>query len=649
MEVVNVMSTQTISNSQFLTTLSHSKRSGTFLWVTHFDGNPDNAKGQEWGGTVYIPAVMAKQVDDWDEQNTYFSVAALKPDENGEIFRRKDYFDRLLVLVADDVELEDLSGSVSYIITTSPGKHQVGILIDGDDPDAANQPLVDAVIKGMAAKGYVKVDKSGNNPVRYVRLPIGTNQKPRETGHFRHQLTHWDAQAVYSLRDAASVFGINDVDALITPERERTENTERSHQADNLGQWTKNILEGVNLHDSINQTAASLIATGMPGGAVVNHLRSLMELSQAVRDERFKSRLEDIPRAVSTAEKNFKFELAPIPNQEPQGEKRLDYIHAGQIETQDERFDDELVERVLMRDGMSVIYGDSNSGKTFLAVHLAACIARGDLFLGRRTVPGMVLYLATEAAGSVIRRLKAYKKHHKIESLDVVVVKSPISLFDGAADTNLVCELIQQLERQYNKKIVMVIGDTMARISAGANENSGEDMGVILKHADHIKLACQTHFLWIHHNGKNAAAGMRGWSGIRAAIDTEIEVIEDKDSGVRTLEITKQRDIEGKGDRYGFRLESIDIGVSQWGVTRSSCIVVASDEVPAKIEKGKRPSVVEREIIDLLMERGEPMSRPQLSKKMEERGRAKSGVYSALNNLLASGKLHNDNGMVWPK
>jgi hypothetical protein len=261
----------------------------------------------------------------------------------------------------------------------------------------------------------------------------------------------------------------------------------------------------------------------------------------------------------------------------------------------------------------------------------------------------MVLYLATEAAGSVVRRLKAYKKHHNISSLDVVVVKSPINFFEGADDTKKITDLVKNLEQEHNKKIVMVIGDTMARISAGANENSGQDMGVILKHADYIKLECETHFLWIHHNGKNVAAGMRGWSGIRAAIDTEIEVIEDKDSGVRTLEITKQRDIEGKGDRYGFKLLPIDIGVSQWGVIRSSCVVVEADSVPARVEKSKRPSMVEREILAVLSEKGEPMSRPALWKKLEERGRAKSGVYSTLDNMLASGKLHNDAGMLWPK
>jgi len=645
------MTTAAISNSHFLATLSHGKRSGTFMWVTHFDGDPDKGKGQDWGGTVYIPTVMSKQVDEWAEQNTYFSVAALRPDENGEIFRRKEYFDRLLVLVADDVLIEDLNGSVSYLLETSPGKHQVGIVIDGDDSDAASTVMVDAVIKGMAQKGYVKVDKSGNNSVRYVRLPAGTNQKPRDTGHFKHRLLQWNQGVTYSLRDAAAVFGIDDIDALAVEEKAKAESGEFGKQSENLMGWVGDVMSGAAFHDNLNSIAMSVLATGMQPGATVNLLRSLMESSNYPKDARWKNRYDEIPRAVTTAQEKLILKPAIVAKLQSGVPDRseLDYVHAANIGTEDERFEDEMVERVLMRDGMSVIYGDSNSGKTFLAVHLAACVARGDRFLGRRTEPGMVLYLATEAAGSVVRRLKAYKKHHKINALDVVVVKSPINFFDGADDTRKITDLVKQLEQEHNKKIVMVIGDTMARISAGANENSGQDMGVILKHADHIKLECETHFLWIHHNGKNAANGMRGWSGIRAAIDTEIEVIEDKDTGIRTLEITKQRDIEGKGDRYGFKLLPIDIGVSQWGVIRSSCVVVEADSVPARAEKGKRMSVVEIEILGILQDKNEPMSRPALTKLLTERGRAKSGVYTALNNLLASGKLHNDNGMVWVK
>jgi len=103
-------------------------------------------------------------------------------------------------------------------------------------------------------------------------------------------------------------------------------------------------------------------------------------------------------------------------------------------------------------------------------------------------------------------------------------------------------------------------------------------MGVVLKNADVIRGATGATFLWIHHCGKDQAKGMRGWSGTRAAIDTEIEITGDEATGLRSAEITKQRDLPGKGDRIGFRLEQVNLGVPTDGGSPagrvSSCLPI---------------------------------------------------------------------------
>lgn len=80
------------------------------------------------------------------------------------------------------------------------------------------------------------------------------------------------------------------------------------------------------------------------------------------------------------------------------------------------------------------------------------------------------------------------------------------------------------LEKQCRQKARLIVGDTLSRLSAGANESAGQDMGLVVRHFDRIRNECSAHFMLIHHSGKNAAAGARGWSGVRAAVDTEIEV-----------------------------------------------------------------------------------------------------------------------------
>ena len=52
---------------------------------------------------------------------------------------------------------------------------------------------------------------------------------------------------------------------------------------------------------------------------------------------------------------------------------------------------DELVEGVLTAGDGSVLYGDSNSGKTFFVIDMAAAVARGAQWMGRNTEPGLVV------------------------------------------------------------------------------------------------------------------------------------------------------------------------------------------------------------------------------------------------------------------
>ena len=72
---------------------------------------------------------------------------------------------------------------------------------------------------------------------------------------------------------------------------------------DQWGHLQANIIAGRALHDSIRDLAIRLVMSGMSGGAAVNMLRGLMEQSVAPRNERWQARYNDIPRAVSSAER----------------------------------------------------------------------------------------------------------------------------------------------------------------------------------------------------------------------------------------------------------------------------------------------------------------------------------------------------------
>jgi phage/plasmid primase-like uncharacterized protein len=239
----------------------------------------------------------------------------------------------------------------------------------------------------------------------------------------------------------------------------------------------------------------------------------------------------------------------------------------------------ELIEGLMTIGSSVVVYGDSNSGKTFWALSVAAAIATGTECYGRKTDSGLVIYLASEAPASIRSRMQAIKKHHNCSLENLVMVPVPMNFHNGDQDANDVIELVRAIEQIKGKPVRLIIGDTLARMSAGANENSGEDMGPVMARFDQVATATGAALMIIHHNGKDAAKGARGWSGIRAHIDTEIEVTEKE--GTRSVTVTKQRELPSKGDTIYFKLEIIEMGTTKFGGTATTCVAIPDDEALA--------------------------------------------------------------------
>lgn len=267
---------------------------------------------------------------------------------------------------------------------------------------------------------------------------------------------------------------------------------------------------------------------------------------------------------------------------------KLKVVFGDQLGT-DYEAPDELVEGLMTIGSTVVVYGDSNSGKTFWALSVATAIATGSDCYGRKTDPGLVVYLASEAPTSIRSRMQAIKKFHGCHLENLAMVPVPMNFYNGDQDANDVIDLVRSIALSKGKPVRLIIGDTLARMSAGANENSGEDMGPVMARFDQVAAASKAALMIIHHNGKDAAKGARGWSGIRAHIDTEIEVMER--NGVRSVNVTKQRELPGKGDTIYFKLEVIEMGTTKFNKSATTCVAVpdaeAAEADPHKA--GKKP------------------------------------------------------------
>lgn len=255
-----------------------------------------------------------------------------------------------------------------------------------------------------------------------------------------------------------------------------------------------------------------------------------------------------------------------------------------------------LIKGVLPQAELAVLYGESGSGKSFMALDLGAAIARGIEWRGHKVHQGQVVYIAAEGANGFRNRLRAYAFQQNINLKDV-----PISVIHAApnmlekADALDVAKAVLQVVG----KPSLIIIDTLAQTMPGGNENAGEDMGKALAHCRGLHRATGALVMLVHHSGKDASKGARGWSGLRAAADVEMEVARaDED---RVLSVTKQKDGDDGGE-YGFKLETVLVDFDADGDEVTSCVVehcTATENVRAR-RKVKPLGDVEKAILAAL-------------------------------------------------
>ena len=233
---------------------------------------------------------------------------------------------------------------------------------------------------------------------------------------------------------------------------------------------------------------------------------------------------------------------------------------------------DDFIEGLLIAGQMSVLYGPSNSGKTFLATDLAAHVSLGRAWRGREISAGAVVYVAAEGAYGIRNRMVAFREHYAVDgAFPFSILPSVVNFFDAEEDMERLENTVRAKEAEFGCGVALVVVDTLARVAAGADENASADMGIIIKNVDALCRNTGAHVMLVHHSGKDVAKGARGSSALRAATATEIEV--EPLEGYSVARVTKQRDLEIAGE-FGFALQVVELGTNARGRVVSSCVVV---------------------------------------------------------------------------
>lgn len=228
-----------------------------------------------------------------------------------------------------------------------------------------------------------------------------------------------------------------------------------------------------------------------------------------------------------------------------------------------------LVKGLLDQGALSVFYGGSGIGKSFLVYSLAWAIASRakDWFGFPVRKHGAVLYIASEGGTGNYNRIHALKIHSGVTDAPLALVPCMVDLLRPNADTQHIIDLIKQIETETGLEVVLTVVDTLARATGGADESSSVDMGAFVKNLDRIRSATSSHVLVVHHTGKDEARGARGWSGVRGAVDTEVAVSKGQ------VSVKKQRDAE-EALPFGFALKSMVFGQDSEGDEIKSAVAV---------------------------------------------------------------------------
>lgn len=259
-----------------------------------------------------------------------------------------------------------------------------------------------------------------------------------------------------------------------------------------------------------------------------------------------------------------------------------------------------LIKGVLPQAGLGVLFGESGAGKSFAAVDLSADVAMGTPWRGMRTRRARVVYIVAEGAAGFRLRLKALCQQRglQIDDLPIGVIADAPNLMEKQDALDVAKAIVQAGGAD------LIVVDTFAQTMPGANENAGEDVGRALAHCKGIHRATGAMVLLVHHSGKDAGRGARGWSGLKAAADVELEVVRVDER--RSLSVSKMKDGAGEGMEYAFRLNSVVLGLDDDGDEITSLVVEHADGAGASVRKVARLKLgeYERAVVDVVEELG---------------------------------------------
>jgi RecA-family ATPase len=237
-----------------------------------------------------------------------------------------------------------------------------------------------------------------------------------------------------------------------------------------------------------------------------------------------------------------------------------------------------LVDGIITKNGLSMLWGRSGAMKSFVGVDFGLCVASGMAWHGKAVQRGRVYYVAAEGAYGLIKRVLGWcaTRGRDLPEPDFLLIPQPVALAQE------VDELVGHI-LSHNETPMLIIIDTVARTFGGGDENKQQDMNAYVQALDRLRIATGAHVMVIHHSGVGDAKRERGSNVLRGAADTIIKVSRNGNriDLVNRAPEGKQKDFE---EFATVKLEAVRISYVSIDGEEVSTIVLGSSDMSDEIE-----------------------------------------------------------------
>jgi len=221
------------------------------------------------------------------------------------------------------------------------------------------------------------------------------------------------------------------------------------------------------------------------------------------------------------------------------GRDKIQFLHTYADNVKDPTW---LVPGVLPSFGTGMIYGESGSYKSFVALDMALCLAYG--IPGQWNAPPVqndVLFMAGEGpVATAKKRWPAWLEWQGISDREShrFLIKDRVPFYTDSDAWEHVKADIAEL----GAKPSLIILDTLTRLITGLDENSAKDASMITNFMEQLSRYYECFVLAVHHTGKDQNKGARGSSAFYANFDTVIST--KLKAGGAEFRVRKQKDAD---------------------------------------------------------------------------------------------------------